>query len=65
MLAYERTHGESRVRVALNFGDAPCVVDLGREPVLEALRTERGRTASDVSGRLELGPSEGAVLVLD
>jgi alpha-glucosidase len=65
VFAYERQHGESCARVALNFADEPRVVDLGRAPVLEALRTEHTHSEPDVSGRLELGPAEGVVLVLD
>jgi alpha-glucosidase len=65
VFAYERQHGESRARVALNFSDEPRVVDLGREPVLEALRTEHTRSEPDVSGRLELAAAEGVVLILD
>jgi alpha-glucosidase len=65
VLAFERSHGESRVRVALNLADEARTLDLGHEPVLESLRSERGRREPDVSSRLELGPAEGVVLVLD
>ena len=61
-----RAHATARSArvVALNFGDAPAVVSLGRGRVAEAIHTRAGAALPERLGRVELGPCEGIVVVL-
>jgi alpha-glucosidase len=64
VLAYERQHGDSRVVVALNFGDAPVRVELPEAQVADGLCSRPGRSLSARAGVIELEASEGVVLVV-
>jgi hypothetical protein len=50
--------------VALNFGDLPATVSLGRDRVAEGIHTRAGAAVPERLGRLVLGPCEGIVAVL-
>ncbi len=65
VLAYERRHGDSRVIVALNFGAEPCAAGLPPARVLGGLPTRHGESLPGDAAKLELAPSEGAVLVVE
>jgi glycosidase len=64
VFAFERVHGAERAVVALNFGDLPASVPLGRGKVAAGLHTRAGAALPEQLGRLELGPAEGVVLVV-
>jgi len=64
VFAFERTAGAQRARVALNFGDGPAVVSLGRGRLADGLHTRAGAALPERLGRIELGPCEGLVAVL-
>jgi alpha-glucosidase len=61
LLVFDRTHGDDRVRVALNFGDRDIMVDLGGAP-RDGVRTYAGRA---VARRVILAPDEGIVVAFD
>jgi glycosidase len=61
--AFERRHDGERAVVALNFGDAPATVSLGRGPIREGLHTRFGAALPERLGRITLGPAEGLVAV--
>jgi glycosidase len=63
--AFERRADAQVARVALNFGDAACRVALGGERVAGGLHTRAGAALPSRADALELGPCEGAVLLLD
>jgi alpha-glucosidase len=46
--------------VAVNLGDAPATIDGVQGQI--AIATDRGRDGEDVTGALELGPAQGAVV---
>ena len=64
VFAFERGDGAERVVVALNFGDAPAHVSLGRGRVAGGVHTRAGAALPERLGPLELGPCEGVALVL-
>jgi glycosidase len=64
VFAFERSTGRQRVVVALNFGDMPAAVSLGRGRVAEGIHTRAGAAVPERLGRLELGPCEGIAAVL-
>jgi glycosidase len=64
VFAFERALGRQRAVVALNFGDAPASVSLGRGRVADGLHTRAGAAPPERLGRVTLGPSEGLVAVL-
>jgi len=65
VLAYERRAGGSRALVALNFADAPRRVELPTAAVREGVHTRPGAEPPARTGRLDLGPAEGVVLVVE
>ena len=65
VLAYERRDGDSRALVALNFTGEPQASGLPPARVLRGLSTRHGATLPGDAAKLELAPSEGAVLVVD
>jgi glycosidase len=64
VFAFERREGAQRAVVALNFGDAPARVSLGRGRVADGIHTRPGAALPERLGRVELGPCEGIVAVL-
>jgi glycosidase len=64
VLAYERRAGGEAARVALNFGDAACRVDLGEGQIARGLHTRAGAALPERADACALGPAEGLVLVL-
>ena len=65
MLAYERSCGDSRAIVALNFSAEPRSPGLASARVSSGLRTRRGESLPSDAAKLELAPSEGAVLIVE
>jgi hypothetical protein len=65
LLAYERRAAGSRALVALNFTGEPQASGLPPARVLRGLSTRHGATLPGDAAKLELAPSEGAVLVVD
>ncbi|MEN8158696.1 MAG: alpha-amylase family glycosyl hydrolase [Myxococcota bacterium] len=63
VFAFERRHGRERAVVALNFGDAPATLTLGRGPVREALHTRPDAALPEQLGRITLGPAEGILAI--
>ncbi len=63
VFAYERRTGASRAVVALNFGDAPVGLSLGRARVSGGLHTRAGARLPRDLARIALGPAEGVVLL--
>ena len=64
VFAFERKTAGQRAVVALNFGDVPAAVSLGRGRVAEGIHTRAGAAVPERLGRLELGPCEGIAAVL-
>jgi hypothetical protein len=64
VLAYERRAGGERALVALSFAAEPREVRLEEAPLRRALSTDPARALPGRSGTLQLGPSEGLLLVL-
>jgi alpha-glucosidase len=65
VFAFERVHEGQRAAVALNFGAEPAGISLGHGPPARGLRTTFGvPLPADLMG-VELGPSEGIVLIQD
>jgi glycosidase len=64
VFAYERRAGDEVARVALNFGDTPCSVDLGDGRVGDGLSTA-GPVTRGSAARVELAPAAGVVLLLE
>ena len=64
VFAFERTAGAQRAVVALNYGDAPAAVSLGRGRVAAGVHSRAGAALPERLGRLELGPCEGVVAVV-
>jgi alpha-glucosidase len=64
VLAYERRAGGERALVALSFAAEPRELRLEEAPLRRALSTDPARALPGRSGTLQLGPSEGLLLVL-
>jgi glycosidase len=64
VFAFARARGRQRAVVALNFGDAPATVSLGRGRVADGLHTRAGAALPERLGRITLGPCEGILAVL-
>ncbi|HVH07734.1 MAG TPA: DUF3459 domain-containing protein, partial [Myxococcota bacterium] len=64
VFAFEREHDGERAIVALSFAGEPRAFDTPDGAVAAGLSTVPGRALPDRSGRVELGASEGLVLVL-
>ena len=64
VFAYERAHDGERAIVALSFAAEPRVLAFDDAAVASGISTVPGRGLPERTGRVELGPSEGLVLVL-
>jgi alpha-glucosidase len=64
VFAFERSAGRQRAVVALNFGEVPATVSLGRGRLADGLHTRPGVARPERLGRVTLGPCEGIVAVL-
>jgi alpha-glucosidase len=64
VFAYERAHEGERAIVALSFAAEPRALAFDDATVAAGLSTVPGRALPERTGRVELGPSEGLVLVL-
>ena len=62
--AFERRHGDQRVRIALSFESEPRHVALGPGTICGGLRTTPDLALPSDSADIELGPYEGTVLIL-
>jgi alpha-glucosidase len=64
-IAFERTHANQCLVVALNLGQEPCAVDLENRSGRIVLSTHLEREAETVRGSLTLGGDEGLVVEID
>jgi alpha-glucosidase len=64
VFAFERKAGPQRAVVALNFGEAPATLSLGRGRVVDGAHTRFGTSLPERLGPLTLGACEGIVAVL-
>jgi glycosidase len=64
VFAFERRHEEEVARVAINFADAPCRVELGDPSGARVLPTRPGAPGPSRAGAIALGPAEGVVSIL-
>jgi glycosidase len=62
VFAFERSHAGERFVVALNFGDAPASLALGRGAPLGGLASRAGAALPGDLARVALGPAEGIAL---
>jgi alpha-glucosidase len=62
VFAFERSHGNERFVVALNFGDAPATVSLGSDAALYGIHSRAGTALPRDLAHVELGAAEGVVL---
>ena len=65
VLAWERSCGDSRAIVALNFSAEARSAGLAPARVSGGLRTRRGEPLPSDAAKLELAPSGGAVLIVE
>ena len=64
VFAFERRDGPARAVVALNFGDVPATVSLGRGRAADGVHTRPGAPLPERLGRVTLGPCEGVALIV-
>jgi len=64
VLTYERSDGDSRIKIALNLGDVPQSVALSQGGGKMLLSTELDRSDERVDGSYALRPNEGVAIAI-